>query len=303
MLRKSKKKSQTRNPRVEYKKQQSYHYSSRRSVSDRTLNRQEVALDGEKTKDTNVSFVKKIPTYLSIILVGIGVYYLLTLSTKPNIIVVNSNAKTQLISKDILQKKAESELKKSLLNRFKPAFNEQKLESALLDLSPEITSVEVTSDALKHNPQIRVEFSEPSLLLSTGTNLYVVGSSGKVLADITKSKEGFNVTSLPLVQDNSNIEIKIGKIALTSDQVDYMKQIKYQTDQKQISTSTMTIVAGGSQLDVKYGGLNYYVKYNFFEDPRLSSGVFLATKEKLERDGKNPAEYIDVRVQERAYIK
>lgn len=303
MLRKSKKKSQTRNPRVEYKKQQSYHYSSRRSVSDRTLNRQEVALDGEKTKDTNVSFVKKIPTYLSIILVGIGVYYLLTLSTKPNIIVVNSNAKTQLISKDILQKKVESELKKSLLNRFKPAFNEQKLESALLDLSPEITSVEVTSDALKHNPQIRVEFSEPSLLLSTGTNLYVVGSSGKVLADITKSKEGFNVTSLPLVQDNSNIEIKIGKIALTSDQVDYMKQIKYQTDQKQISTNTMTIVAGGSQLDVKYGGLNYYVKYNFFEDPRLSSGVFLATKEKLERDGKNPAEYIDVRVQERAYIK
>lgn len=303
MIGKSKKKPQARNPRVEYKKQQSYHYSSRRSVSDRTFNRQEISLEGEKTKDTNVTFVKKLPTYLSVILIGIGVYYLLTLSTKPNIVVINSNAKTQLISKDLLQKKAESELKKSFLNRFKPAFNEQKLESALLSLSPEISSIEVTSDALKHNPQIRVEFSEPSLLLSTGANLYVVGSNGKVLADITKSKEGFKVDSLPLVQDNSNIEIKIGKITLTSDQVDYMQEIKYQTDQKQISTSTMTIVAGGSQLDVKYAGLNYYVKYNFFEDPRQSSGVFIAAKQKLDRDGKSPSEYIDVRVPERAYIK
>ncbi len=297
------KKPQTRNPRVEYKRQQSYHYSSRRSVSDRSFNRQEVSVEGEKTKNTDTSTFKKLPTYISIILVAIGAFYLLTLSTKPNIIVVNNSPGTQLISKDLLQKKAEAELKKSILNRFKHTFNEQKLESALLDLSPEISFVKVTSDALKHNPQIRVEFSEPSLLLSTGSNLYVVGSSGKVLADITKSKEGFKVDSLPLVQDNSNIEITSGKIALTSDQVKYMREIKYQTDQKQINTSTMTIVAGGSQLDVRYGGLNYYVKYNLFEDPRQSSGVFIATKEKLEQDGIIPAEYIDVRVPERAYIK
>lgn len=303
MLKRTKKNNQRRNTSVMHKKQQSYHYSSRRSQNNRTFNRQQITLDDQKSKKDNVSYLKNMPMYISLILIFISVYYLLTLSTKPQIIVLNNNAKTQLINKDVLQKKAESELKKSIFNRFKPMFNEEKLSAELTKLSPEITSLSITAGALKHNPQIRVEFSEPSIVLSTGSNLFVIGSDGKVLADITKSKEGFSVSSLPLVIDLTNIEIKVRKIALTSAQVNYIQQIQFQTDRKQITTSSMSILPGGSQLDVKYSGLSYVVKYNLFEDARVSSGVFLATKEKLDKDGINPAEYIDVRVPERAYIK
>ena len=302
MLKRRKKQNLSRNPRVEYKKQQSYHYSSRRSTSDRTFDRQQMNVDSEKTGNSKLSFVRNLPMYVSVILILISIYYLLTLSVKAQITVANNNAKTQLISKEILQKKAEAELRKNVFNRFKPTFDERKLENELLGVSPEITKIIVKTSGLKHRVQINVEFSEPSLVLSTGSNLYVVGSDGKVLADITKSKDGFDISNLPLVQDQSNIKIVVGKIALTSSQVEYIQQIKYQTDQK-INTSTMTLIPGGTELDVRYAGLSYYVKYNFFENARQSSGVFLAAKEKFDADGVIPAEYIDVRVPERAYIK
>lgn len=303
MVRRRKKANLPRSPRVVYKKQQSYHYSSRRSVSDRVFNRQEITHGDQKQGSNKPNFITHLPTYISILLILLGTYYLLTLSTKPDISVFNNNAKTQLISKDLLAKRAEAELKKSFINRIKPTFNEQKLELELLKLSPEITKITIKTSVLKHRLQIMAEFSEPALVLSTGSNLYVIGSDGKVLADITHSKEGFNISSLPLVQDQTNIDIKVGKIALTSSQVDYIQQIRFQTDQKQLNVSSMIIQAGGSQLDVKYVGLNYYVKYNFFENARKSSGVFLALKEKLDKDGVTPLEYIDVRVPERAYIK
>lgn len=303
MLKGRKKQNLARNPRVKYKKQQSYHYSSSRSTSNRTFNRQEITLENENNSDGKSSILKNLPMYISVILILISVYYLLTLSLKPQITVLNNNAKTQLISKDILQKKANAQLSKSILYRFKPIFDERKLETELLKSSAEITNITVKTSALKHHVQIMVEFSEPSLVLSTGSNLYVVGSDGKALADITKTKDGFDISTLPLVQDQSDVIISVGKIALTSAQIDYIQQIKHQTDQKQLNTSSMAIMPGGSELHVRYGGLSYYVKYNFFEDAKQSSGVFLATREKLNADGVVPSEYIDVRVSERAYIK
>ena len=203
----------------------------------------------------------------------------------------------------MLQKKAQDELNKSFFNKFKPTFNEDKLEKELLKLSPEIVSIEVETGVLKHNPQIKVEFSEPTALLSTGSNLYIIGSDGKVLADITKNKAGFKVDNLPLLQDQSSIPIEVSKKALTSSQLFYIQEINFQSSQKKLNVSSIIIQPGGSQLDVKYAGQNYYVKYNFFEDARKSSGVFIALKEKLDSEGTVPTEYIDVRVPERAYIK
>lgn len=305
MLKGRKKVKQGRNPRVEYKKQQSYHYSSRRSVNDRAVNRQQVTLDDSRDskKVSKRPLSKYLPSYAAILLVLIGLYYLFTLSSNPKITIINDNSKTQLISKDLLQKKAQDELNKSFFNKFKPTFNEDKLEKELLKLSPEIVSIEVETGVLKHNPQIKVEFSEPTALLSTGSNLYIIGSDGKVLADITKNKAGFKVDNLPLLQDQSSIPIEVSKKALTSSQLFYIQEINFQSSQKKLNVSSIIIQPGGSQLDVKYAGQNYYVKYNFFEDARKSSGVFIALKEKLDSEGTVPAEYIDVRVPERAYIK
>lgn len=98
-------------------------------------------------------------------------------------------------------------------------------------------------------------------------------------------------------------EVAVGSSALTSEQIEYIKILKYQAQISNLNISSMEIVAGGSELDVHYGGVSYYVKYSFFEDPRKSSGVFFATKETLDNKSEVPTEYIDVRVPQRAYVK
>jgi hypothetical protein len=304
MLRKNKNKQTARNPQASYNRQQSYHYSSKRSFSDKSLNRRQVQVEGEtKAKKNTTDHFKLLPSYFAVVLVLASFYYLLSLSTRPDIIIVNQSEKTDLIDKKSLENKTQEILSKNLANRFKPTFDELKVSEDLEKLVPEITSVEVKVGLLRHSPQIRIEVSEPSLVLSTGTKLFVVGSDGNVLGDITRSRDGFNVDSLPLAQDQTNIDVQVGKKILTTLQVDYIKEIVFQSSQKGLNVSSMIIQAGGSQLDVRYGGINYFVKFNLFENARESSGVFLATKARLDSEGKVPSEYIDVRVPERAYIK
>lgn len=298
------KKQKTRNPRVEYKKQQSYHYSSIRTGQDRAVGRRSVDIADEDMISKNRGLkVANLPTYIAFIILAVSVIYLLTLGTRPNIVVLNPTAKTQLINQDILKTKAQGVLESSILNRFKPTFNEEKISKNLLQFSPEITFVSIDLQPLRHNPNIMVEFSEPSAVLSNGRSLFVIGSNGKVLSDITSNKDGFKVDALPLVQDESGINIEVGKIALTSNQVKYLNEVSFQAKNANLNISSMILKSNGSELHVKYGSLEYLVKYSFYEDARKSSGVFLATKQKLEDEGSTPKEYIDVRVPERAYVK
>lgn len=304
MFKNTKKTVQSRQPRLQSTKQKSFHYSSLRALDDRNFDRKSV-VDDQKSinKDSQKQVLKTMPGIFSVVLIVLGIIYLLTLSTKPHIIVTNPSAKTQTINKQSLNKKTEEVLKTSILNRLKMTFRTEDVSSRLLKVSPEIDSASISINLLRHSPSIKVTLSEPSVLLSNNGRLFVIGSSGKVLADVTRDKTYFKTDNLPLLQDNSTIDISVGKIALTSLQVDYINQMIYQTSQAGVNVSSMDLVNNGSELDVKYGKLSYYVKYNFFEDARKSSGVFLATKANLEKDKITPAEYIDVRVPERAYVK
>lgn len=304
MLRSKKSDHVSRSPRLEYKKQQSYHYSSKRINDEQTVGRGKLnqTRSSAKTPGKN-SFIKNTPTLFSILLVIVSVIYLFTLSNNPIVVVTNPSAKTQLIDKKVVSKKINDELSKRLLNRFKPTFDSQKATEAVLKLSPEITDAKFSINALRHNPKLVVEFSAPSVLLSSNNRIYLVGDNGKVLTDITTNKNGFKTDRLSLVEDASGVDIKVGKQGLTTQQVDYINQIKFQSEQKALTINSMTIQPGGSQMDVRYKDIKYFIKFNFFEDARKSSGVFLATKEKLDLDHIVPAEYIDVRVPDRAYVK
>jgi hypothetical protein len=50
-------------------------------------------------------------------------------------------------------------------------------------------------------------------------------------------------------------------------------------------------------------GVGYFVKFNLHGNAREEAGAFLAVKEYLESSHKTPGEYVDVRVENRAYYK
>ena len=56
---------------------------------------------------------------------------------------------------------------------------------------------------------------------------------------------------------------------------------------------------GGTAVDARFDGLNYYVRFSFFADAKQSSGAFIVMKEQ----GVSPSEYMDLRIPDKAFIK
>lgn len=287
---------------VQYKKQQSYHYSAKRSNTERLQGRREQQ-DEEAAQQRRkpTGRLALLPSFIALGLILVGIAYFLYI---PPSVAVDTQGDTQFIGDQAaVQAKADEYMRSTLLNRTKLTFNEQKLQDSLVREFPEFTNITVSSPLLRHKPVVMVSFATPTLLLTNGTNNYIVSEAGVVLADITHHKPAIDTTKLLLVQDQTGVAIETGKVALTSEQVDYILEIAYQTDKKKLKIESLILVPGGGELHVRYGGLPYYVKYNMYEDPRKSSGTFLAVKEELNAKGVTPSAYIDVRIPERAYIK
>jgi uncharacterized Ntn-hydrolase superfamily protein len=56
-------------------------------------------------------------------------------------------------------------------------------------------------------------------------------------------------------------------------------------------------------LHLRIEGKAYLVKFNLRGDAREEAGAFLAVKQHLERAGKTPEQYIDVRVDNKTYYR
>lgn len=300
MFKKSKKKAEPRAPQLDYRRPAAYHYSAKRSKADKLFDR------GGATKEEIKSAkmhrrAREIPTYFALLLILASVFYLASLSTAAQITVDGSQE--LLRDRSAIQPKANQVLSSSLLNRSKFTFQGDKVEAELRQAFPEFAEVDVSTPLFRHRPHVVITLARPAALLSTGTNIYLIDDQGRALFDTTRNKPSFDTSDLPLLQDQSTLNIEVGKTALSRTQVAYVQEVRAQTEQKGLKIESMLMVSGGGELNVRFGGLPYYVKFNFFEDARKSTGTFLATKEKLDADKSKPTEYIDVRIPERAYVK
>lgn len=301
IFKKRAKKQEKRDPHITYQRQQSYHYSAKRSSSDRLFGRGEG--EPEKPAAKVKRRARKLPSVIAVILVLAGLLYTFTLSTHADITIQGDQ---QLLrDRAVIQAKTDEILKSTLKNKFKFTLNEQKVNQELRSKFPEFTSVESSAPLFRHRPHIVITLSKPAALLATEKELFLLDEQGRALFDTKKDHAGdhLDLSSLPIVQDQSSHKVEPGKPALSSSQVAYIHEVRVQSESKDLKVESMIMHGGGGQLDVRYTGLAYYVKYNFFEDARKSAGTFLAMKEHLEKNNIKPAEYVDVRIAERAYIR
>jgi hypothetical protein len=291
---------QQRQPTISYQRQTAYHYSAKRSGADRVLNRNS-EIDRTDSKTQSKWRLRSLPLVVGIIIFGSAFLYLLSLSTSAQITI---NGKQDLLrDKKLYQNRADQILKTSFTNRFKLTFNEDKLKQDMQVSFPEIATVSVSSPLFAHNPHVDIALAEPAVLLSSSNSIYLLDERGKVLFDTKKNKPNFDTTTLPLVQDQSSINIEQNKPALTSSQVAFIHEVRKQSDAKNLVIESMVMVNGGGEIDLRYSDVDYFIKLNMFEDARKSIGTYFAIREKITTDKLKVSEYIDVRIPERAYIK
>lgn len=284
-----------RSPRIERQKQSIFQYSSNRSQTERGPR-------GENPEDqpqTQGSSLKK-RLYQAVFATAlVGVIAMSFLGGKPQVVLTSDHKLRDTQSYQAAASKATS----GWQGYSKLTLDRKKAADEIKAAYPEIVSVDVTTPVFGRSPIVKLELARPTVILSTGPHKYALDQRGLALFDLNRTASDFETSSLPVVEDQTGAPIETGKPALTSGQIDFITEVKHQSEAKQMPLSSILLTAGGGELQIKHGDLPYFVKYNLYEDARKSFGTFQATREYADQNNIKPGEYIDVRVPERAYVK
>lgn len=230
--------------------------------------------------------------------------YVSSLTAEPNIETVNSAAGRAVMQDESVYEVAATEfLEASVFNRNKITISTTGLASHMMQQFPELAQVQVGLPLLNHRVSVVLVPAEPILILATANGSYALDAGGTALstgAQLAKLSE----LNLPLVTDESSLEVKLRQQALSSSDVLFISTVLAQLDAQNIEVASLSLPAGLRQLDVRLKGEPYYVKFNLARNSSAQQvGTLIAVYDRLKQQGITPGQYIDVRVDGRAYYQ
>ena len=147
-----------------------------------------------------------------------------------------------------------------------------------------------------------MRIAEPIILLNSPSGSYVIDEKGRAIV-LLQDAPNAQALSLVIVDDQTGLDIQTGQQALSQNDVVFIQALRQQFEASGLQVESMTLPPLAHELHVRIKDVPYVIKFNLVGDPREQAGTYLAVKQKLEQDKVTPAEYIDVRVPERAYYK
>ena len=201
------------------------------------------------------------------------------------------------------QKAAAAAIGSSIYNQDKLTLSSDDIALLLEKRFPEIGYAAVTVPFIGATPTVHIELVSPALIYSTSTLNYVLDSNGNIIgtSNILNSSE---ISNLPVIQSSISGSFSDGSQVLTNSNVLFIRTVKAALDAKAIKLSKMQLVPQAEELDVYPLGQPYFVKFNLHETDALQQvGTYLAALATLKSKNQIPKQYIDVRVDGRAYYK
>ena len=227
--------------------------------------------------------------------------YVSTLSTQPRVIIITSSSGAAVLQdQQVYAAAATKILESSVLNRNKITVSTNSLADHLAAQFPEIDSIHVGLPLLTHRVTITISNAQPVLILATANGSYALDAGGTALLT------GAQLASLnlPLVTDDSALKVSLRHQALSSDNVNFVLTVMTQLQARKLVVDSLTLPAGTSELDVRLKGQPYFIKFNLASNSsRQQVGTLLALYDSLQSQAQTPGQYIDVRVDGRAYYK
>lgn len=244
-----------------------------------------------------------LPSLLSLGVVFAAVMFLTTLTPKPRISITAPKDSLAVVQDtETYELAAERLMQRSLLSRSKLTIQTDALAAAFQQEFPELGDVVVTVPLISRRAVIEVQPATPVLLLRGVNGSYVIDKLGRPVLESGRLASSIR-DKLPIVTDESDTELVLGKQQLTLELVAFIRDTHAQFVALDIETEAYTLPSLANELHVRLPGKGYYVKFNTETPARQQVGTYIALKERLESEGVTPAEYIDVRVEERAYYK
>lgn len=243
-----------------------------------------------------------LPSWLAFAAIIVSVGYILTINTTPKVTLAGGEAAKLLRDETAYEGAAREFLNSSLVNRSKITIDTMALSRTLLQQFPELEAADVTVPLAGRRPIIALTPARPALLVSTQNGLFVLDGSGRAMLSASEVVEP-NVADLPVVADESGLDVEVGKSSLPQETVDFIQTLVAHLQAKQLTVESMSLPAVANELHVRLANQPYFIKFNTTTDARQSAGALLALKQRLEATSQVPAQYLDFRVEERAYYR
>jgi hypothetical protein len=179
--------------------------------------------------------------------------------------------------------------------------NTDKVADEIESKFPELNGVSLIIPLWGHTPTLEIRPSESILLLSNPHGQFVISQQGNAVLKLTSNLSG--QFSLPVVSDDTGFNVIIGKQALSTTSITFIKTIIDQFQAKGTAIQAMTLSTTPYELDVQVRGEPYYIKFNLLADPLYSAGTYFSTIKLFTASNPGPTQYIDIRIPGRAYYK
>lgn len=277
-----------------------YAYSSKRSEDNLPIGR-----NNSKVVQTARFGLKRFGLIVLSIAIVIALIKLFSISNTPIIRVAGTNNNTIFneTGTSLYQKAAKTYLASSIWNNNKLTVDSSGLARYLQNRFPELADVNVNMPFADNHLVVYLAPTKPVIIITeSSSKAFALDSSGRAIL------ESANVSTLklnlPVVTDQNNLSLSLGKMALTSSDVYFVEEIVGQLKAKGYTISQMTLPANTEELDASLAGQPYYIKFNLADNnPRQQAGTFLATMAYLASHKQSPTKYVDVRVAGRAYYE
>lgn len=293
---------------AESRKTQVFSYYANRSTRSDTyrhfIEHQEKDPAPPMRRNTTPWTAKRATTLIGICVVMIVAIFNLRLSSTAHLVVVgDASNRVFLQNIQVYQQAAHKILNNGVLNDDKVTINATHIAQQLHDQFPELTAVSVALPFIGSHPTIYLLPASPELILKGANGQFLLDNSGRALAAAAPiSPKADSQLTIPTVTDQSGLPIHIGQLALPGPSVAFIAEVAGQLTAGHVATTSYILLGGGaSELDVHLAGEPYYVKFNLHGSARVEVGDFLAVKQGLDRSHQTPSQYIDVRVDGRAY--
>lgn len=276
-----------------------FSYHSNRSTYSGNIGRHEPS--AERTVHKAAFRWAILPTWIAIAAIGVSVAYASTLSAAPRVI-VSGDERTLAQPAEVYEDYIQSLLRGSVFNGSKLTVDANGIAARTQEQFPEIDALSITIPVLARRPVVRIEVSRPAFIISNAQ-----GSAFYVRADGTTSVKVSDIKTPPdnivTVDDLSGLTIEQGKLVLSKDTVLFIREILRQFSLKELVVSQALLPAAPNELQIRIQNTPYVIKFDITQDAQVQAGSYFAVRNKLAGNGVTPAEYIDIRVEGRAYYK
>ncbi len=278
-----------------------FSYRASRSNTSNNLGRSEAKEEVVRRQNPNAkSRLKRALRLVIFLAIAAVVVSNLLLTSNPKIVLVGATSTFRDAS--AYQAAAAQAFADSKFNSNKVTVNAGGIRQSLMQTFPELADVSVSLPLFGRQPVVYLQPSTSRLIVQTSSGAFILDDTGKAVAS-GSMVDTLRQAGLPEVHDETQLDIQLGTSVLPSTTVAFITEVVYQLKARGVVVDSLKLPNTPSELHLRIKDVGYYVKFNTRGDARVEVGSFLALKKYLESQNKIPAEYIDVRVESRAYYK